>query len=84
MLDYVGSFPDYPAIPSYSPAHVCAFNGTTVWQGLVTWPGSTVGYLKKSSFVVSFGRSFRPHGSDEELEKYGNLIADRLMSYGHH
>ena len=29
-----------------------------------------------------FGRSFSPQGSDEELLKYGNLIADRMMSYG--
>jgi hypothetical protein len=28
-----------------------------------------------------FGRSFRPQGSDAELEKYGDLIADRMMSY---
>ena len=35
------------------------------------------------SFVKSdFGRSFKPQGSDEELLKYGNLIADRMMSYG--
>ncbi|MBT7371347.1 MAG: glutathione S-transferase family protein, partial [Gammaproteobacteria bacterium] len=35
------------------------------------------------SFVKKdFGRSFKPQGSDEDLLKYGNLIADRMMSYG--
>jgi glutathione S-transferase len=29
-----------------------------------------------------FGRSFKPQGSDEELLKYGNLIADRMMGNG--
>jgi glutathione S-transferase len=31
---------------------------------------------------MDFGRSFKPQGSDEELLKYGNLIAERMMSYG--
>jgi glutathione S-transferase len=31
---------------------------------------------------MDFGRSFRPQGNDEELLKYGDLIADRMMSYG--
>ena len=29
-----------------------------------------------------FGRSFKPQGSDADLQKYGDLIADRMMSYG--
>ena len=29
-----------------------------------------------------FGRSFKPQGSDVDLQKYGDLIADRMMSYG--
>lgn len=28
-----------------------------------------------------FGRSFKPQGSDADLQKYGDLIADRMMSY---
>lgn len=31
---------------------------------------------------MDFGRSFKPQGSDDELLKYGNLIADRMMSNG--
>ena len=31
---------------------------------------------------MDFGRSFKPQGDDQELLKYGNLIADRMMSYG--
>ena len=40
-------------------------------------------FAENLSFVkMDFGRSFKPQGGDEELLKYGNLIADRMMSYG--
>jgi hypothetical protein len=40
-------------------------------------------FEENRNFVIrDFGRSFRPQGSDEELLKYGNLIAERMMSYG--
>lgn len=35
-------------------------------------------------FVVrDFGRSFRPQGSDAELERYGRVIADQMEGKGH-
>lgn len=40
-------------------------------------------FAENHHFVkMDFGRSFQPQGSDEDLLKYGNLIADRMMSYG--
>ena len=40
-------------------------------------------FSENNAFVtMDFGRSFKPQGSDEELAKYGNLIADRMRSYG--
>lgn len=40
-------------------------------------------FSENDAFVkMDFGRSFKPQGSDEELVKYGNLIADRMRSYG--
>ena len=31
---------------------------------------------------MDFGRSFKPQGSDDDLKHYGNLIAERMRSYG--
>ena len=40
-------------------------------------------FEENRNFVIrDFGRSFKPQGSDEDLLKYGNLIAERMMSYG--
>ncbi len=40
-------------------------------------------FAENEHFVkMDFGRSFRPQGSDEELLKYGELIAGRMRSYG--
>lgn len=86
MLDYVEArFPDYPAIPSTPVQRTFVHLMELLCsEGLVNlaWQHRWL-FEENLSFVIKdFGRSFRPHGSDEELEKYGNLIADRMMSYG--
>ena len=78
-------FPDLPAIPSTPKQRIfvhlmelLASEGLVRLAWLHRWM-----FEENYSFVKSdFGRSFKPHGSDEELLKYGNLIADRMMSYG--
>jgi glutathione S-transferase len=86
ILDHLeAKFPKYPAIPS-TPAqrifvHVMELLCS---EGLLNlaWQHRWL-FEENLSFVKKdFGRSFRPQGSDDELEKYGNLIADRMMSYG--
>lgn len=40
-------------------------------------------FKENDQFVkMDFGRSFKPQGDDAALLKYGNLIADRMRSYG--
>jgi len=78
-------FPEIPAIPSTPRqrtfTHLMELLGS---EGLVrlAWLHRWL-FADNIRFVkMDFGRSFRPQGSDAELEKYGNLIADRMMSYG--
>ncbi len=78
-------FPELPAFPA-TPCqrvfvHLMELLGS---QGLVqlAWLHRWL-FDENDRFVkMEFGRSFRPQGSDEELLKYGNLIADRMKSYG--
>ena len=86
MQDYLEArFPDLPAIPA-SPrqrifVHLMELLAS---EGLVrlAWMHRWV-FEENLSFVIKdFGRSFQPQGSDEELERYGRLIADRMRSYG--
>jgi glutathione S-transferase len=86
ILDYLEPrFPDLPAFPQ-SPrqrvfVHLMELMGS---EGLLrlAWLHRWV-FAENHSFVKKdFGRSFKPQGSDEELVKYGNLIAERMMSYG--
>ncbi len=86
ILDYLeGRFPELPAIPTTPRqrifVHLMELLGS---EGLVrlAWMHRWL-FKENLSFVkMDFGRSFRPQGSDEELLKYGNLIADRMMSRG--
>ncbi len=40
-------------------------------------------FPENETFIkLDFGRSFRPQGSNAELLKYGQLITDRMTSYG--
>jgi glutathione S-transferase len=87
ILDFLESrFPEIPAFPS-SPAqrvfvHLMELMAS---EGLVqlAWLHRWIFSEQNFTFVKKdFGRSFKPQGTDEELLKYGNLIADRMMSGG--
>lgn len=86
ILDHLeAKFPAIPAIPD-TPAQRTFVHLMELLcsEGLLTlaWQHRWL-FEENLGFVTKdFGRSFRPQGSDDELEKYGNLIADRMMSYG--
>ena len=86
IQDYLEArFPVLPALPNSPKQKVFAhLMELLASEGLVrlAWLHRWL-FEENYSFVKSdFGRSFRPQGSDEELLQYGNLIADRMMSYG--
>ena len=78
-------FPDLPAFPQ-TPCqrmfvHFMELFGSEALVRLA-WLHRWM-FSENSAFVkMDFGRSFKPQGDDEELSKYGNLIADRMRSYG--
>ena len=86
MLDHLEArFPELPAIPATPKqrtfVHLMELLGSEGLVGLA-WRHRWL-FEENLAFVkADFGRSFRPQGSDEELQKYGSLIADRMMSYG--
>ena len=86
MLDHLEArFPELPAIPATPKqrifVHLMELLGSEGLVGLA-WRHRWL-FEENLGFVkADFGRSFRPQGSDEELQKYGSLIADRMMSYG--
>ncbi len=86
MLDHLEArFPELPAIPATPKqrtfVHLMELLGSEGLVGLA-WRHRWL-FEENLGFVkADFGRSFRPQGSDEELQKYGNLIADRMTSYG--
>ncbi len=78
-------FPQLPAIPT-SPrqrvfVHVMELLAS---EGLVrlAWMHRWLFEGNLQFVKMDFGRSFRPQGNDQELLKYGQLIADRMMSHG--
>ena len=86
ILDHLeAEFPQLPAFPA-TPCqrtftHLMELLGseglvTLAWQHRWLFP-ENLGFVKRD-----FGRSFRPQGNDDELDQYGSLIADRMMSYG--
>ena len=86
IVDFLeAKFPALPAFPE-SPrqrafVHLMELLGS---EGLVrlAWLHRWM-FEENDHFVkMDFGRSFRPQGNDEELRKYGDLIADRMKSYG--
>ena len=86
MQDYLEArFPDLPAIPSTPKQRIFVhLMELLASEGLVrlAWLHRWV-FEENHGFIKNdFGRSFSPQGSDAELLKYGNLIADRMMSYG--
>jgi len=78
-------FPEIPAIPDTPRQRVFVhLMELLASEGLVqlAWMHRWL-FEDNLKFVkMDFGRSFRPQGTDEELMKYGNLIADRMMSQG--
>ena len=86
IQDYLETrFADLPAIPQTPKQRIFThLMELLASEGLVrlAWLHRWL-FAENYTFVKSdFGRSFKPQGSDEELLKYGNLIADRMMSYG--
>ena len=86
IVDYLEArFPDLPAFPDTPRqrtfVHLMEVMGS---EGLVrlAWLHRWM-FEENDAFVrMDFGRSFKPQGSDEELLKYGDLIADRMRSHG--
>ena len=86
IVDYLEErFPELPAFPETPKqrtfVHLMELLGS---EGLVrlAWMHRWM-FGENFRFVkMDFGRSFAPQGSDEDLQKYGDLIADRMMSYG--
>lgn len=86
IQDYLEArFADLPAIPQTPKQRIFVhLMELLASEGLVrlAWMHRWL-FTENYSFVKSdFGRAFKPQGSDEELLKYGNLVADRMMSYG--
>ena len=86
IVDYLETrFSQLPAFPD-SPrqrvfVHLMELLGS---EGLVrlAWMHRWLFEANDSFVKMDFGRSFRPQGSDKELRRYGELIADRMKSYG--
>ncbi len=86
IVDYLEArFADLPAVPTTPRqrtfVHLMELLGS---EGLVrlAWLHRWL-FEENDRFVkMDFGRSFKPQGSDEELLKYGELIAGRMRSYG--
>jgi glutathione S-transferase len=86
IVDYLEArFPALPAFPDTPRqrtfVHLMEVMGS---EGLVrlAWLHRWM-FEENDQFVkMDFGRSFKPQGSDEDLLKYGNLIAERMRSYG--
>jgi glutathione S-transferase len=78
-------FPDTPAIPNTPRqrafTHLMELFGCEGLLGLA-WMHRWVFEDNLKFVTMDFGRSFRPQGSDDELMKYGNIIAERMMSHG--
>ena len=87
ILDYLEArHPDIPALPPTPRqrlvAHLMELLGS---EGLVrlAWQFRWCFPEENDRFVrMDFGRSFRPHGTDEELLHYGGIIADRMLGHG--
>lgn len=86
ILDHLEArHPELPALPPTPrqrlAVHLMELLGS---EGLVRLAWQHRWCFEENDFFVKmdFGRSFRPQGSDEELMKYGNVIADRMLSRG--
>ena len=86
IIDHLeAEFPELPAFPSgprqRAFVHLMELLGS---EGLVrlAWMHRWMFNANDAFVRMDFGRSFRPQGNDQELLKYGNLIAERMTSYG--
>ncbi len=79
LFPAIPAFPDSPKQRSFVHLmELLASEGLVRLAWLHRWL-----FAENYSFVKKdFGRSFKPQGSDDDLQKYGDLIADRMMSYG--
>ena len=87
ILDYLeGRFPDLPAIPSTPRQKIfvhlmelLASEGLLILAIQHRWLFDE----ENTTFVkMDFGRSFKPQGTNEELMKYGNIIAGNILGRG--
>jgi glutathione S-transferase len=86
IVDYLETrFPDLPVFPQTPRqrvfVHLMELMGA---EGLIRLAWLHRWLFEENDYFVKmdFGRSFKPQGSDEELLKYGELIAGRMSSYG--
>jgi glutathione S-transferase len=78
-------YPDPPAFPPGPAQRLAAYlldlffseNSKVAWH--YRW-----NFMEDNAHFVrtEFGRSFTPRGSDEEVDRYGGIIADRMSGYG--
>lgn len=86
IVDYLEErFPSVPAFPATPRqrvfVHLMELMGSEGLLGLA-WLHRWVFEENRHFILMDFGRSFCPQGTDEELLHYGQLIAERMMSYG--
>ena len=86
ILDFLElRFPELPAFPTTPCQRVFVhLMELMASEGLVemAWKHRWL-FAENLSFVtMDFGRSFRPQGTNQDLMKYGNIIAERMMSQG--
>lgn len=86
ILDFLEvRFPECPAIPSTPCQRVYVhLMELLASEGLLelAWKHRWLFEQNLSFVTMDFGRSFRPQGTNQDLMKYGNLIAERMMSHG--
>lgn len=86
IFDFIESrHPDPPGLPATPRQRLAAHLFELLADGLsrLAWhyrwhfPGDNLHFVTRE-----FGRSFRPQGSDAELERYGRIIADQMEGKG--
>lgn len=77
-------YPDPPAKPPGPQQSLAAYlldlffseNSKVAWHYRWNFAETNAHFVR-----TEFGRSFSPRGSDEEVDRYGGLIADRMSGY---
>lgn len=77
-------YPDPPATPPGPQQSLAAYlldlffseNSKVAWHYRWNFMETNAHFVR-----TEFGRSFSPRGSDEEVDRYGGLIADRMSGY---